>query len=247
MVESLLARFLHGDRPALARLITLLDRGRHVDEIRAALADRPGGGMVVAITGNSGVGKSTLIGKLIVQTRSRNRTIAVLACDPQSPITGGALLGDRIRMSSAADDAGVFIRSLAVPSGRQAIASHLDAMIDVLRAFGFDLIVVETVGAGQGDTAIHDVCDLVVLLVQPEAGDDLQWEKAGIVEIADVVVVHKADLPGAEGVAIGLREQLHMPGRPDIPVLQASASKNHGLTPLWDVLESRSRKTVAGA
>src|SRR5262249_3228184 len=147
-----------------------------------------------------GVGKSTLIGKLIEHLRGQHQTVAVLACDPQSPITGGALLGDRFRMTSPPDDDGVFIRSLAAAGGQGAVARALPAMSSLLEAYGFDVIFIETVGAGQGDTAVHELADVVVLLLQPETGDDLQWEKAGLLEIADVVVIHKADLPGAEAV-----------------------------------------------
>src|SRR5439155_19352956 len=108
----------------------------------------------------------------------RSLSIAVLACDPQSPLSGGALLGDRFRMPAQPDE-GVFIRSLATPGGRGALAEHLDPMIRLLEAFGFDLVLVETVGAGQGDTSVRNLVDVVVLLLQPETGDDLQWEKAG--------------------------------------------------------------------
>ena len=141
------------------------------------------------------MGKSTLIGKLIDVIRGAGRSVAVLACDPQSPLTGGALLGDRIRMPNRPDDDAVFIRSLATPGGHSGVAPNVDLMIELFGRFGFDTVIVETVGAGQGDTAIRDVADVVVVLVQPETGDELQWEKAGQLEIADIVVVHKADLP----------------------------------------------------
>src|SRR5439155_613277 len=127
-----------------------------------------------------GVGKSTLIGKLIEHIRGQGQTVAVLACDPESPLTGGALLGDRFRMPHRPDDPGVFIRSLAATSGEGAVARHLPEMTRLLQAFGFDVILIETVGAGQGDTAIGALADVVVLLLQPETGDDLQWEKAGL-------------------------------------------------------------------
>src|SRR5205814_3619159 len=143
------------------------------------------------------VGKSSLVGKLIEQFRDRGKSVAVLACDPESPLTGGALLGDRFRMPARPDDAGVYIRSLAAQSGRQAVADHLDTILSLCEAFGFDVILIETVGAGQGDTAARSVADAVILLLQPETGDDLQWEKAGVLEVADAVVVHKAALPGA--------------------------------------------------
>src|SRR5204862_5291465 len=147
----------------------------------------------------AGVGKRSLSGKLIEVRRAAGLSVAVLACDPQSPLSGGALLGDRFRMPAQPDE-GVFIRSLATPGGKGALAEHLDHMVRLLEAFGFDLILVETVGAGQGDTSVRDLVDVVVLLLQPETGDDLQWEKAGVLEVADLLVVHKADLPGAANV-----------------------------------------------
>ena len=158
-------------------------------------ADRaPGQTRVIAVTGSGGVGKSTLIGKLIEVIRRAGRTVAVLACDPQSPLTGGALLGDRIRMPNRPDDDAVFVRSLATPSGNSGVAPNLDLMIGLFARFGFDTVIVETVGAGQGDTATRELADVVIVLVQPETGDELQWEKAGQLEIADLVVVHKATI-----------------------------------------------------
>jgi LAO/AO transport system ATPase len=178
------------------------------------------------------VGKSTLVGKLIEVYRGQGRSVAVLACDPQSPLSGGALLGDRFRMPSRPDDEGVYIRSLATAPGQEAIAGHVDLMVRVLEAFGFDIIVLETVGSGQGDTAVRDLADVVVLLLQPETGDDLQWEKAGVLEVANVVVVHKADLPGAERVEAQVRGLLNLPGCREVPVLRASAARGQGLEEL---------------
>lgn len=237
MLERLLERFEHHDRLALSRLLSMAARGEDLDKISAALPIETSDARVVAVTGNSGVGKSTLIGKLIELLRNKGQTVAVLACDPESSLTGGALLGDRVRMPSRPDDSGVMIRSLAASSGNQAIAEHLPAMIALLAAFGFDVILLETVGAGQGDTAVRDVADVVLLLLQPEIGDELQWEKAGILEVADVVVVHKADLPSAERVEAQVREFLNLPGCREVPVLRASAAKNLGLEELWSAIE----------
>jgi putative protein kinase ArgK-like GTPase of G3E family len=142
-------------------------------------------------------------------------------------------------MPSLPDDEGVFIRSLAAASGQQAIASHLDLMRDLLEAFGFDVILLETVGAGQGDTAVREQADVVVLLLQPEAGDDLQWEKAGILEVADVVVIHKADLQKSGQVEAQVRGLLNLPGCREIPIVRASSAKNEGIEELWDVVEAQ--------
>ena len=217
-------------------MLSCAARGEEVDAIRASLAVSGRRARVVALTGSGGVGKSTLIGRLVEHVRSRGESVAVLACDPESAITGGALLGDRVRMApppaSRPIDDGVFIRSLATPSGEQGVAPRIDLMVDLFSAFGFQNVIIETVGAGQGDVAVRKYADRVVVLVQPEAGDELQWAKAGILEIADVVVVHKSDLPGAESVASALRDDLHSTERSP-PIVLVSASKRLGLAELW--------------
>jgi LAO/AO transport system ATPase len=228
---------LEGDRRALARLLTLVARGEGQD-VLGPLGPAAKTSRVVAVTGSGGVGKSTLVGKLIECIRDHGQSVAVLACDPRSPLSGGALLGDRFRMPSRPDDDGVFIRSLAADSGRGAIAEHLDAMIRLLEAFGFDVVLIETVGAGQGDTAVRDLTDAVVLLLQPETGDDLQWEKAGLLEVADVVVIHKADLPGAQNVEGQVRATLGLSSRPAPPVLRVSARSGEGISELWSAIQS---------
>jgi putative protein kinase ArgK-like GTPase of G3E family len=139
-------------------------------------------------------------------------------------------------MPSRPEDDGVFIRSLAAVSGRGAVAEHLDTMVRLLQGFGFDVVLIETVGAGQGDTAVRDLADVVVLLLQPEAGDDLQWEKAGVLEVADVVVIHKADLPGAEQVEAQVRATLGLAGGPEVPVLRVSSKTGQGVAELWDAV-----------
>jgi LAO/AO transport system ATPase len=235
MLDELLERYRRGDRLALARLLSLLARGEQGAQILARIGRAARRSRVVAITGSGGVGKSTLAGKLIEHLRRRSCTIAVLACDPQSPLSGGALLGDRFRMPSQPDE-GVFIRSLAAVSGRGALADHLDEMVQILERFGFDVILLETVGAGQGDTAVRDLVDVVVLLLQPEAGDDVQWEKAGLLEVADVVVLHKADLPGAEAAAAQIRAALELSANPAAPVVRVSARTGEGIEALWETI-----------
>jgi LAO/AO transport system ATPase len=241
--ERPLARVQQGDRRGLSRLLTHAARG---EDFSGNCGDKEGTAgneardqtRVIAVTGSGGVGKSTLIGKLIEVIRRAGRSVAVLACDPQSPLTGGALLGDRIRMPNRPDDDGLFIRSLATPSGHSGVAPNVDLMISLFANFGFDTVIVETVGAGQGDTAIRDLADVVVVLVQPETGDELQWEKAGQLEIADVVVVHKADLPSAERAYSQLRELLNLPGCRSLPVVRVSSSKGLGVEELWAAVDA---------
>ena len=218
------------ERLALSRRLTRAVRGEAVDAPAPAMPAR-----VVALTGAGGVGKSSLTGKLVAEIRSTGQRVAVLACDPESPVTGGALLGDRFRMGAAPDD-GVFIRSLAAAGGGGALARHLPAAIAVLESAGFGVILLETVGAGQGDTAVRQLADVLVLLLQPETGDDLQWEKAGLLEVADVVAIHKADLPGAERVEAQLLAMLALSTKTAPPVLRVSSRTGAGVAELWQTI-----------
>jgi LAO/AO transport system kinase len=236
MLEPLLERFRRGDRLALSRLVSLVARGERVQEILAGVGAAGKPARVVAVTGSGGVGKSTLTGKLIEQIRQKGQTVAVLACDPQSPLSGGALLGDRFRMPARPEDNGVFIRSLAAAGGQGALAEHLDALIQLLEASPFDVVLIETVGAGQGDTAVRELVDVLVLLLQPETGDDLQWEKAGLLEVADVIVIHKADLPGSERVEAQVLATLGLGSGPVVPVLRVSSRTGAGLGALWEAI-----------
>lgn len=238
MHDALLARFRQGDRLALSRLLTLVARGESVEAILAGVGPPTKPARVVAVTGSGGVGKSTLVGKLIETARAAGRTVAVLACDPQSPLSGGALLGDRFRMPARPDDAGVFIRSLAAAGGQGALAEHLDAVIRLVESFGFDVILLETVGAGQGDTVVRDLVDVLVLLLQPETGDDLQWEKAGLFEVADRIVIHKADLPGADRVEAQVKTSLGLTAGLDVPVFRVSSRTGAGLAELFASIEA---------
>jgi LAO/AO transport system kinase len=245
VIAPLIERYRHGDRRALARLLSLAARGEALADIVHEIPPPPAAARVVAFTGSAGVGKSTLVGRMIEIALAEGHKVAVLACDPQSPRTGGALLGDRFRMGAATDER-VFIRSLATPAGHGAIAEHLDVMIRLMEGHGFDTVLLETVGAGQGDTAVSDLADVVVLLLQPETGDDLQWEKAGILELADVIAVHKADLPGAEQAAAQVRATLELsPGRA-APVLLVSSKKNAGHAELWRAIQGMPLKRRTG-
>jgi LAO/AO transport system ATPase len=235
MLDALVDGIKHKDRRALARLLTLATHGEVGDATVNSLGSSTSASRVVAFTGPGGVGKSTLVGKLIEYLRTQGETVAVLACDPQSPITGGALLGDRFRMPSQPDD-DVFIRSLSTASGHGAVAQHLPALIRILKAFGFANILVETVGAGQGDTAVREVADVVVVMLQPESGDEIQSEKAGLLEIADIVAIHKADLPGVERAEAELRQGLELSMDRQVPILRVSGKTGSGVELLWKTI-----------
>ena len=183
------------DRRALAKRLSEIESG-------VVEAIEPGSGQAirVGVTGPPGAGKSTLLGALLTELRARGKTVAVLAVDPTSPITGGALLGDRIRMQSHIDDPGVYIRSMASRGHLGGLAEASGPSIDVLSTAGFDVVIVETVGVGQSEVEVMDHVEVVVLVIAPGWGDGIQADKAGVVEIADLVVVNKADRQGADDV-----------------------------------------------
>ncbi|MFI5292505.1 MAG: methylmalonyl Co-A mutase-associated GTPase MeaB, partial [Candidatus Limnocylindrales bacterium] len=206
---------------------------------------------VVGITGPPGVGKSTLVAALVREVRAAGRTVAVVAIDPSSPITGGAILGDRVRMQQHAGDAGVFIRSMAARGHIGGLAGTTAAAASVLAACGFDLVIIETVGTGQSEVEVAALADTTVVLQAPEMGDEIQAIKAGLLEVADVVVVGKADRPGADRAASQLRAMLAVgttaeaaaDGRRQSPkrplLLLASGATGQGVPELLDALDRR--------
>jgi LAO/AO transport system kinase len=198
-----------GDRRALARLLTAVEnRTALAEPALRELYPVAGGAHIVGITGPPGSGKSTLVAALIGEVRKAGRAVAVVAVDPSSPITGGALLGDRVRMQSYAGDRDVFIRSMAARGHAGGLASTTGAATAVLDAAGFDLILVETVGTGQSEVEVAAAADTTVVLEAPEMGDEVQAIKAGLLEVADLVVVNKGDKPGAQRTAAQLRAML---------------------------------------
>jgi len=200
---------LAGDRLALARLLTAVENRSPLAE--AALRDlypRAGRAHIVGVTGPPGAGKSTLVAALIGCAREAGRPVAVVAVDPSSPITGGALLGDRVRMQAYASDRDVFIRSMAARGHAGGLSSSTSAAAAVLDACGFDLIFIETVGTGQSEVEVASAADTTVVLEAPEMGDEVQAIKAGLLEVADIVVVNKGDRPGAQRTASQLRAML---------------------------------------
>jgi LAO/AO transport system ATPase len=238
-IVSLVRRLEQEDRAALARLLSLATAGHDVATLNAALKNLPkNSSPVVALTGSGGVGKSSLLGELTAQFAERGERIGVLACDPESSVTGGALLGDRCRIAGDSASDRIFVRSLPTPSGQQGIAPNIELMLDLMKLFGFDRIFIETVGTGQTDTAIRQVADIVVLVVQPHTGDELQWEKAGILEVADIVVVNKSDLPGADQTIADITQQLHTGNEPPIRVVKTSVARHQGIDELCRTLDS---------
>ena len=236
-LTTLFARLRAGDRAALSRLLTLAGDGHDRVRIAAELArsSTDSSTPVIALTGGGGVGKSTLLGGIAAELSRRGERIGILACDPESPLTGGALLGDRCRIVTTQDADRVFVRSLAATAGQQGLSAHIDVLLGLMRAFGFDRVFVETVGAGQGDTAIRDFADVVVLVLQPQTGDGLQWEKAGVIEVADLLVVNKSDLLGAAQMVADLRQQV------GVPIVMTSAARGEGLDPLIAALDAACR------
>jgi LAO/AO transport system kinase len=198
-----------GDRRALARLLTAVENRTSVGEAALRrLYPSAGSAHLVGITGPPGAGKSTLVAALIAALRAAGRSVAVVAVDPSSPITGGALLGDRVRMQAYASDDGVFIRSMAARGHAGGLASTSASAAAVLDACGFDIVLLETVGTGQSEVEVAAAADTTVVLEAPEMGDEVQAIKAGLLEVADLVVVNKGDRPGAQRTAAQLRAML---------------------------------------
>ena len=236
-----LQRIREGDRRAIARAITGAENDSACAEaLHAALAADLGRAHVVGITGPAGAGKSTLVNALVGELLKRGHTVAVVAIDPSSPITGGALLGDRIRMAGQQADERVFIRSLAARGHPGGLSRTTTQVVAVLDAAGFDTVLVETVGAGQSDVAIAAVARTRIVVYPPGLGDEIQALKAGLFEIADIFVVNKADLPGADHTAGDL---LQVPARPNAEkkrlVLKTTATTGDGIVELVDAITAR--------
>lgn len=237
---SLVENFRHGSRRALSRLITCLQDGYDSALIVPAMGPGDGRALKVGLTGSAGAGKSTLAAALIQQLRQANQSVAVLACDPASPLTGGALLGDRVRMQAAAVDASVFWRSLSTRGAAGGVSDSTAGITALMEQFGFDVILVETIGVGQDQLAVRGIVDVLVMVVTPASGDQIQWQKAGLLEVADIIIVNKADLPGADEAVGSLRDTLRVasPGRGNVVVLPAVATTGSGILEVWQAIEA---------
>jgi LAO/AO transport system kinase len=210
-IAGLVQRFRQGSRPALARLISHVENERPAGlGALAELYRSTGNAYVIGVTGPPGAGKSTLTNALIRAYRARGKTVAVLAVDPTSSLTGGATLGDRIRMLENFRDDGVYIRSMATRGQMGGLSAAVGAITHLLDAFGFDIILVETVGVGQDEIDVAELADTTLLLQVPGLGDAIQTIKAGVLEIADILVVNKADLTGANDLVRDLRNMLRL-------------------------------------
>jgi LAO/AO transport system kinase len=231
-------RALKGERVAIARLISLVeDGGADLGSVMEAIYPHTGRAYSVGITGAPGAGKSTLTEQLVARARREDHDVGVLAIDPSSPFSGGALLGDRVRMQNHATDPNVFIRSMATRGHLGGIALATPEAMRVLEAAGKDVVVIETVGVGQAEVEVTDACDTTLVVVNPGWGDAVQAAKAGLMEIADVFVVNKADRQGARDAVRELSQMLELSEAEWKPeIVQTIATKGEGIDELWNAI-----------
>jgi LAO/AO transport system kinase len=240
-IADLLGRLLHGDRAALARAITLIDRQPlNAPEIDAVLAPHTGRAATVGITGAPGAGKSTLVGALLKCAVQRNERVAVLALDPVSALTRGAVLGDRLRMEHTTADERVFVRSMTADNGAGGLALATPFAIRALDAAGWPWVLIETVGVGQTEFEIVEAATTTVVVTNPGAGDEVQAVKAGLLEMADVFVINKADREGTQSARLDLERTVqHLPDgawRP--PIVETVASEDRGIDEVWGAINA---------
>lgn len=244
---ALVARVRTGERRAIAAAITELERlSASAPDLLKAMQPYLGHALVIGFTGPPGAGKSTLVNSVIEHVRATGRTVGVIAVDPSSPVSGGAILGDRIRMTSALNDDGVFVRSLASRGYLGGLSPAAVRIIDALDAAGFDLILLETVGTGQSEIDIAEVTDVRVVISAPGLGDDIQAMKSGLLEIADVLVVNKGDREGAERTLQQLMGALSIRAmRTKVPVLKTTATSGEGIPKLIATIDEIGARVIA--
>lgn len=249
-LSSLLIAARAGDRRALARLISRIEgRPEDTDDLLASVYRGESDGHVVGITGAPGAGKSTLADRLVGLARTEGRTVAVLAIDPSSPFTGGALLGDRVRMQGHVDDPGVYVRSMSSRGRVGGLADAATRTVPVLLASGFDLVLLETVGVGQTEVEVAETADTVVVVVAPGMGDGVQAAKAGLFEVGDVFAVNKRDRPGAGDTVRDLTEMVAMGagGSWSPPVVACSAATGEGVEAVWTAITDHASHLGSGS
>ena len=231
-IDELVAAARSGSTRAAGRLLSLVESARR-DEVLAAIGNHTA--RVVGITGPPGAGKSTTIAVLVTAYRERGERVAVLAVDPSSPYSGGALLGDRIRMAAHINDPGVLIRSVATRGHLGGLAAAVPAAVRLLAELSYDVILIETVGVGQSEIEVSAVADPTIVVLNPGAGDAVQAAKAGLLEVADIVAINKADREGADQTARDLRAET------SAPILKIVAARNEGIAELVDAIDAHHR------
>lgn len=236
-MEDIGKKLLAGDKRALARAITVVEAGgKPATALVKELFNHSGKAHIIGVTGSPGVGKSTLVDALVTEARKEGKKVAVLAVDPSSPFTGGAILGDRIRMQDHTLDKDVYIRSMANRGHTGGVSLATYDAVRMLEAFGFDVVIIETVGVGQSELAIAQTADTTILVLMPGSGDDIQAIKSGIMEIGDIFVVNKGDLPGANKAATEIIASLELAHHPTSwcpPVIVAISESGEGVDKIW--------------
>jgi LAO/AO transport system kinase len=238
---QLVEKVLSGDRRALARAISHVEANSPAGrELHRHLYPRTGRARTVGVTGPAGAGKSTLVGRIAIEEHRRGRTVGIVAVDPSSPISHGAILGDRIRMQELALCPGIFMRSMASRGNLGGLSETATSVVDVLDATGFDVVLIETVGAGQDEVEIATTAQTTVLVTTPGAGDEIQAMKAGLMEVAQILVVNKADLDGADTAVAQLEALRSLSGMRawNPPILKAVATTGDGIVDLVDAIDA---------
>lgn len=249
-LHELIERLKRGDARAASRLISLVEnQSPDKAQIMASIFPHTGRAQIAGITGSPGVGKSSLTDRLIAHARDKGLTVGVVAVDPSSPFTGGAILGDRIRMQSRSTDPGVFIRSMASRGHLGGLSVATRDAVRIMDAFGKDVVFIETIGVGQSELAIAQEAQTTILVLAPGAGDSIQMMKAGIMEIGDIFVVNKSDREGADQTVLEIETMLMLESKKNgwnPPVLKTQAVSGEGIEGLWSQIEAHGQFLAQG-